>query len=79
MVCSNCLAQFELTSPQKWFVSFVSAFMGSAAIYAGLLLQSWVAFILVGLVFPAFAVHLVERFGRLKLTGIKGVLRAKGL
>lgn len=79
IVCSNCLAQFELTSPQKWFVSFFGSFMASAAIYAGLLLQSWTAFTLVGFVLPFLVVHLIERFGRLKLTGLKGALRAKGL
>ncbi|RZV49366.1 MAG: hypothetical protein EX270_12775 [Pseudomonadales bacterium] len=79
IVCSNCLAQYELTSPQKWFVSFFGAFMASAAIYAGILLQSWAAFIFVGLILPASVVHAIERFGTLKLTGLKGALRAKGL
>jgi len=53
--------------------------MASAAIYAGILLQSWAAFIFVGLILPASVVHAIERFGTLKLTGLKGALRAKGL
>ena len=53
--------------------------MASVAIYAGLLLQSWLMFIFLGLVVPAAIAHAIACFSKLKLVGIKGMLRARGL
>ncbi|WP_221801834.1 hypothetical protein [Oceanobacter mangrovi] len=79
LVCESCFAQYEMTSGQKWLVSFGSAFFASAAIYAGFLAQSWFVFFFIGLGFP-LALHIfVEKYAKLKLVGIKGMLRAKGL
>ena len=79
MTCISCLAQYEHTSPQKWLISFFGAFMASVAIYAGLLLQSWLMFIFLGLVVPVAIAHAIACFSKLKLVGIKGMLRARGL
>ena len=78
LVCSSCLAQYEMTTAQKWLVSFGSAFFVSFSFLAGILAQSWLVFFFVAFVLP-FALHVaVEKYGKLKLVGIKRYSRYSG-
>ena len=79
LLCERCLAQYEMTSGQKWLFSFGSAVFTTIAIYAGIFSQSWFVFFLVGIGFP-MALHIfIGKYAKLKLVGIKGTLRDKGL
>ena len=51
----------------------------SAAIYAGILAQSWLVFFFTGFGLPLALEISVRKYAKLKLVDIKGMLRAKGL
>ena len=69
---------FEQTSAQKSLLAFVAALACPVAIYTGLFLQSWTAFLVIGVILP-WGVHIaIEYFTQLKLVGLKGELRARG-
>ncbi|MCY0966481.1 hypothetical protein [Parathalassolituus penaei] len=71
LLCESCSAQYEMTSGQKWLVSFGGAFLMSAAIYAGILAQSWLVFFFTGFGLPLALDIFVRKYAKLKLGALK--------
>ena len=79
--CEHCNAQFMTTSTSMsmWIISFLGSIWFSLAITAGLLLQSWIIFIILLLIVPSIITMLHTIFGKLEFVGIKAMLRSKGI
>jgi len=79
LTCSVCSVEYEMTAPQKWLISLLGALAFPLAIYTGILFSSWLSFIFFAFLVPLLIHVFVQYFAVLKLTGLKGALRAKGL
>ena len=79
--CEHCNAQFITTSRSmsKWIISFLGSIWFTLAITAGLLLQSWVIFIILLLIAPPIINMLHAIFGKLEFVGIKTMFPAKDI
>lgn len=77
--CAKCMAEFSLSKG----VGFLSALGGEFAFFVGIILgllnQSWLVFILVSICIPLLFEYLLRQNAKLKLVGLRGKLRAKGL
>ena len=76
-VCRECTSVFKVSGLVLALESLVGALVGTVSFYFIIFSSNWlVSFILV-LGFVAVAHWAFNRFGQLKLTGIKGFRRAK--
>lgn len=82
MHCEKCFFQYEYTSLSKWLLAFAGAFIPIIAIYAGLLLQSWVVFGILLLAAPFIGELVFAKYCSLKPVGARALrekLRGKSL
>ena len=82
MHCEECFFEYEYTNLSKWILAFGGAFIPGLAIYLGIMLQSWLVFVVLILVAPLLAELVFAKYCSLKPVGFRSLrekLRGKSL